>query len=113
MSENEKQPDFKVKVSRFNPDVDKNPSLQSFTVPYEMGLSVLNVLQYIYDNLDPSLGFYYSCRIGKCKGCNMMVNGKITMVCTSPASSEMTIEPLTGYEVIKDLVIDQSKGREK
>lgn len=109
MNESKKHQDFKVKVHRFDPDVDKEPKYQTYTVPYEMGLSVLNVLQHIFDNIDPSLSFYYSCRIGKCNGCLVMLNGKPTRACTTPTQPQMTIEPLKGFEVIKDLVVDMDK----
>lgn len=109
MNESKTHQDFKVKVYRFDPDMDKEPTYQTYTVPYEMGLSVLNVLQYIYDNIDSSLSFYYSCRIGKCNGCLMIVNGKPTRVCTTPPQPLMTIEPLKGFKVLKDLVVDQNK----
>jgi succinate dehydrogenase/fumarate reductase iron-sulfur protein len=107
MNEIKRNHDFTVKVYRFDPTVDKKPRYQSYAVPFENGLSVLNILQYISDNIDPSLSFYYSCRIGKCNGCLMTVNGKSARVCTQPAEKQMTIEPLRGFKVIKDLVVDQ------
>lgn len=107
MNERKKNQDFTLKVYRFDPDVDQKPRYQTYTVPYESGLSILNILQYVSDNIDPSLSYYYSCRIGKCNGCLMMVNGKPTRVCTQPPENQMTIEPLEGFKVIKDLVVDQ------
>ena len=109
MTENKKNQDFEVNVYRFDPNVDVEPRYQEFSMPYEMGLSVLNVLQFIFENIDPSLSFYYSCRIGKCNGCLMMVNDRPTRTCTTPAQLKMTIEPLKGFSVIKDLVVDHDR----
>ena len=109
MNESKTHQNFKVEVYRFDPDIDKEPTYQTYMVPYEMGLSVLNVLQYIYDNIDQTLSFYYSCRIGKCNGCLMIVNGKTTSVCTTPAKPLMKIEPIKGFKVLKDLIVDQDK----
>jgi succinate dehydrogenase/fumarate reductase iron-sulfur protein len=104
---------FTVRIYRFDPDLDQGSIYKTYTVPYEEGLSVLNVLQYIFENIDSSLSFYSSCRIGKCNGCLMMVNGKPTKVCVTPALSLMVIEPLKGFEVIKDLVVDPKKKAEE
>jgi succinate dehydrogenase/fumarate reductase iron-sulfur protein len=109
MSEIEKR--IKVKILRFNPKKDKEPHFETYEVPISEGMSVLNVLDYIHKNIDRSLAFYYSCRIGKCKGCTMMINGKAKEACTTPAREDLTIEPLVGYEVIKDLVVDLEKRK--
>lgn len=102
-----------VKVHRFNPR-DKNPRsrFQSYRVPLENGMSILNVLNYIYENLDSSLAYYVSCRIGKCTGCHVKVNGKVKLICTTLATQDMTLEPLPHYKVIKDLVVDRAHRKE-
>lgn len=109
MTHNNKHQDFEINVYRFDPEKDIEPRYQTYSMPYQVGLSVLNVLQFIFENIDPSLSFYYSCRIGKCNGCLMMVNDKATRTCTTPASSKMKIEPLKGYKVIKDLVVEPNR----
>ena len=64
---------------------DKNESeLVAYEVPVEDGQSVLGVLQYIYDHLDPSIGFTCSCRIGLCSSCLVRVNGKEVSVAWQP-----------------------------
>jgi succinate dehydrogenase/fumarate reductase iron-sulfur protein len=96
---------FNVKIYRFDPDFDEKPQYKKYSIPYEEGLSVLNVLKYIYQEIDHSIAFYSSCRIGKCNGCLMTVNGKPKRACTTPAKKNMVIEPLKNHEIIKDLVV--------
>ena len=108
----EAEEEIKVRIIRFNPRKDKKPQYVLYKVPYVKGMSVLNVLTYIYENLDSSLAYFVSCRIGKCGGCTAMVNGKATRVCTEPVRGDLTIEPLRGYKIIKDLVLDL-EGRKK
>ena len=67
---------YTVKLERFNPDADKEPYYDDFQVPIEEGWSLLNVLAYIYEELDPSICFYGSCRVGKCVACHVKVSGK-------------------------------------
>jgi len=102
----EKEKTIKAKVYRFNPDKDKESRYMTYEIPFEEGLSVMNVLQYIYDNIDPTVSHYYSCRIGRCGGCHMFVNGRAVQSCCTRAIEEMTIEPpyRIGFEVIKDLI---------
>lgn len=100
---------IKVKVYRTNPDVDNSHYYDEYAVPLEHGMSVLNALTYIYENLDQSLAIPYSCRIGRCGYCTLMVNDKPTLICTSMAQASMTIEPLPSARVVKDLITDKRK----
>lgn len=95
-----------VRVFRFDPEKDKAPRFDTFTgVPYE-GRRVTDVLNYIYQNLDSTIAFRYSCRAGLCGVCILRVNGKPCLSCHRVAEREMVIEPPTQYRVIKDLVVD-------
>lgn len=102
---------IKVTVTRFNPRADSAPQRKSYEVPVGPGHSVLNVLNYIYERLDRSLAHYYSCRIGRCTGCDAVINGEVRYSCSTIADGDLTIEALPDYILIKDLVVD--KGRTK
>ena len=95
-----------AKVYRFNPNRDQSARFATYEIPYKDGLSVMNVIQYIYENIDPTLSHYYSCRIGRCGGCHIFVNGRAVQSCCTRASEEMVIEPphRIGLRVIKDLI---------
>ncbi len=101
----------KVKVLRSKPWEGKKAKYQTYEVPLEGKTSVLNVLTYIAENLDPTLGFYSSCRIGKCMGCQVVVNGKVKLACTTPVVGDIALEPLRRFKVIKDLAVER-KGKE-
>ncbi|NLS45672.1 MAG: hypothetical protein GX969_08060 [Firmicutes bacterium] len=99
-----------VKVLRQDPMVNGGkPEYQSYSVPLEQGATVLSILRYISENVDRTLSYYRSCRIGKCAGCKMRVNGKTCLACTTAVTGDITVEPLKGYEVIKDLVVDMNR----
>jgi fumarate reductase iron-sulfur subunit len=101
----------KVSVFRFDPGVDKAPRYDMFEVPFEEGRSVLGALKYIYENLDSSLAFYNSCRIGKCTGCHLKVNGKTRLACTTVVEEQdLLLEPMPGYRVVRDLMVDRTKA---
>lgn len=97
-----------VTVKRYDPAKDKEPYYQDYKVPIEKGATVLSVLRYIYENLDHSLAFYYSCRIGKCAGCHVSVNGKTRLACNAIVDDDVTVEPQAGYKVLRDLVVDKT-----
>lgn len=77
-----------------------------YELPFEPGMSVFNVLDHIRNELDPTLCFLISCRIGKCDICLLKVNGRTRWSCTEPPTDGMVLEALDRYEVLKDLVID-------
>jgi len=96
----------RVKVFRFNPKVDKEPRYQMYEVPKESYMSVIDVLDYIYENLDGSLGYYSCCRRGICGRCTVVINGQAKLSCLTMVEGDITIDPLPRREVIRDLVVD-------
>lgn len=101
------------KVFRFNPARDNNYRLDSFTVPWEKGLTVLEGLYYIMENLDGSLAFRSSCRAAVCGSCAMHINGKYRLICKTQVESlnsgVVTVRPLAHLPIYKDLVVDMSR----
>jgi succinate dehydrogenase/fumarate reductase-like Fe-S protein len=77
-----------------------------FEVPLEEGMSVLNVLEHISKKLDSSLAYYGSCKIGKCMGCSLKINGERGLACTTLVDGDLGLEPDDRYPVIRDLVVD-------
>ena len=98
-----------VRILRSSPGSDQEAGYQSYEVPLVGKNSILNVLTYIAENLDPTLGYYSSCRIGKCTGCSIVVNGSNKLACTTPVEGDIKLEPLKRFRVIKDLVVDASE----
>jgi len=101
-----------VKVYRFNPAKNKEARYQTYAVPLAGQLSVLNVLQYITEHYDGGLAYYASCRIGKCTGCTVRVNGKSRLACTELVQGDLTLEPVSLDRVIKDLLVKHA-GKEE
>jgi succinate dehydrogenase / fumarate reductase iron-sulfur subunit len=96
----------KIMVHRFNPAAGEY--VQTYTVPLENGkdYSVLNVLDYIAHNLDPTLAYFdhAACRQGACKKCLVSIDGRISTACTEPVNrAGIELKPCGG-QVIKDLI---------
>ncbi|MCL4424063.1 MAG: succinate dehydrogenase iron-sulfur subunit [Firmicutes bacterium] len=102
--------DLDVKVFRFDPDTDDKPRYDTYQVTYREGMTILDVLFYILENLDGSLAFRYACREAICGNCAMYVNGLQRLACKTQVkdlkTTELFIEPLPSLPVIKDLVVD-------
>ena len=99
----------KARVFRYDPAEDQEPHFDLFEVPYTERMSVLGVLTYIYENLDRSLAFYQSCRMGRCVGCLVRMNGKTVLACRTHAVKEMTLEPPARTPVVRDLLTRSGK----
>lgn len=98
--------EVEVKIRRFNPKRDDKAVFQSYKVPLKFGMSILNVLEYIYENLDSSLAYYNCCcRRGFCKNCYVLADGKPVLACNEILKSGVTLEPLPRRELIKDLYV--------
>jgi len=95
-----------VKVFRYNPLQDVSPRYDVFKVPYAKGTKVLDSLIYIYENLDSSLAFRWSCKNVQCGSCAVLVNGKPFLACEKEPPENAVLEPLSGFPVVRDLVVD-------
>jgi succinate dehydrogenase/fumarate reductase iron-sulfur protein len=95
-----------VRCFRFDPSVDGDPRYQEYEVPIEFGMSVMNVLDYIYENLDGSLAYYSNCQRGICGRCAMLVEARRALACTEMVTGDVTLEPLPGRRVVRDLVVE-------
>ena len=104
---------IKLTVSRYRPEEESEPTFQTYDVPYNKEWVILDALNYVKDQLDGSLTFRWSCRMGVCGSCGMMVNGTPTLTCAVPlsdyvSSEPIRIEPLQFFPIIRDLVIDMN-----
>ena len=100
------QRSVKVKIYRFEPTIDEKPFYKTYNVPLVKGMSVLDVLDYIYQRLDPTLSYYdhAACRHGLCGKCTMVINGKTGLVCQTLVDRDLVLEPPSKSKVVKDLV---------
>lgn len=81
---------------------------------YELRLdrfeTVLSALLHIKESLDPTLAVRYSCRMGVCGSCGMVVNGRPRLACEtnvySLGSAEISVGPMEGHPLLRDLVCD-------
>ena len=98
-----------LEVFRYRPDDGGDPVLQSFEVPYREDWVVLDALNHVKDESDGTLTFRWSCRMGVCGSCGMMVNGVPRLSCAAFlrdfAPGPIRVEPLTGFPVERDLVV--------
>lgn len=93
-----------VTVKRYDPEKDSFFD-QVYHVKVEIGkVSVINVLDMIAENIDPSLAFYGPCHIGKCGGCLMTINGKAAYACATLVEGDLLLGPGPGRKVLVDLV---------
>jgi fumarate reductase iron-sulfur subunit len=106
-----------LEVTRFSPERDKTPTVQSFDVPLRKEWVVLDALNYIKDKVDGSLSFRWSCRMGVCGSCGMMVNGEPKLTCatflTDYAPGPVRVEPLKNFPVMRDLIVEITDFLEK
>ena len=99
-----------LEVTRYSPEQEAEPRVQHYEVPLRKDWVVLDALNYIKDRVDGSLTFRWSCRMGICGSCGMMVNGEPKLTCatflTSYASEgHIRVQPLRYFPVIRDLVV--------
>ncbi|HXG19998.1 MAG TPA: succinate dehydrogenase/fumarate reductase iron-sulfur subunit [Methylomirabilota bacterium] len=99
-----------LEVFRYRPDAEQTPTFQSYTVPYREDWVVLDALNYLKDQVDGSLSFRWSCRMGVCGSCGMMVNGTPKLTCAAFLKDyypePIRVEPLANFPVERDLIVN-------
>lgn len=109
MTESEKKK-VTLKIFRFNPEKDKKSHYETYTVEAEPNDRVLDLLEYVKGYHDGSLSFRRSCAHGICGSDAMRINGRNYLACKvlvrDLGTTKITIEPLLGLPVIKDLIVN-------
>ena len=98
-----------LRVKRFDPERDTRPHWQTFGVEVEQTDRVLDVLHAVRWYQDGTLGFRRSCGHGVCGSDAMVINGENALACAKliqDVGTPITVEPIRGLPVIKDLVVD-------
>jgi len=98
-----------VKIKRYNPEADAPPRWEEFRVEADGMDRVLDVLQSIKWEHDETLGLRRSCAHGVCGSDAMLINGRNRLACKlliREVGTRLQIEPMRGFNVIKDLVVD-------
>src|ERR1700726_507083 len=106
-----------LEVTRYNPAHDDKPKFETYEVPLRKEWVVLDALNYIKDHLDGSLSFRWSCRMGVCGSCGMMVNGVPKLTCATflsdYAPGPVRVEPMKNFPVLRDLIVEITDFLEK
>lgn len=87
----------------------------TYDVPFEEGMSVLDALRWVRTHRDPTLAIRYSClNANACKTCVALVDGIVEYTCTARlTTSGATVAPLPSRPVVRDLVTDTAPADEK
>jgi succinate dehydrogenase / fumarate reductase iron-sulfur subunit len=99
-----------LKVFRFNPEKDKKPHYEKYTLDAEPNDRVLDLLERIKGYQDGTLSFRRSCAHGVCGSDAMRINGRNRLACKvlvkDLGTSKITVEPLLALKVLKDMIVD-------
>lgn len=101
--------DVTYRILRFNPEKDRGPHYETYTVEAEETDRVLDGLNTIRWTRDGTLALRRSCQHGICGSDVMRINGVNRLACKvliRDVRQPITVEPVMGYRVIKDLVVD-------
>jgi succinate dehydrogenase / fumarate reductase iron-sulfur subunit len=98
-----------LKIFRYNPEADKKPRYEKYTVEAHPTDRILDLLEYIKGHIDGTLSFRRSCAHGVCGSDAMRINGRNHLACkvlVKELGSRITVEPILGLRVIKDMIVD-------
>ncbi|HKS96475.1 MAG TPA: succinate dehydrogenase iron-sulfur subunit [Terriglobia bacterium] len=98
-----------LKIRRFNPEKDKEPWWGEYTIEAEPTDRLLDALNHVKWHIDGTLTYRRSCAHGVCGSDAMQINGANTLACKvllKNLGNNIRVEPLRGYQVIKDLLVD-------
>lgn len=104
---------MKFSIYRYNPETDKEPYMQDYELDSSLikGKMILHALEALKEQ-DPTLGFRRSCGEGVCGSDGMNINGKNRLACMTSLTDfpdHLTLRPLPGFPVIRDLIVDMAQ----
>ena len=105
-------------IHRFDPAVDKQGRYEEFIVDADPNDKILDCLNKIRWEQDPTLVYRSSCAHGICGSDAMVINGRVALACQKlireyKTANNFVIEPLPLFNVIKDLIVDMNPFFEK
>ena len=107
---NEPTKSYRIEILRYGGATGDAPRFQAYELPVVGKMSVLEAILRIQDEYDHSLAFRYACRGAICGSCAMSINGTLNLACRvqlhTLAAERIVLEPLPGFEIIKDLVVN-------
>lgn len=98
-----------LRILRYNPERDKKPHYETYKVEGEDNDQVLDLLNQVKWYQDGTLSYRRSCAHGVCGSDAMRINGKNLLACkvlVKDVGKKITIEPILGLPIVKDLIVD-------
>jgi fumarate reductase iron-sulfur subunit len=98
---------IQLEVLRYNPETDREPRMQTYSVPCLNEWVVLDALNYVKENLDTTLSYRWSCHMAVCGSCGVMINGEPKLACKAfirEYADQIRVEPLANFPIERDLV---------
>src|SRR3989344_2449431 len=105
-----------LKIQRFDPVKDQEPHFETYAVDCEPTDRVLDALLQVKGLMDGTLSLRKSCAHGVCGSDGMRINGRSMLACkvlVKNLSQPITVEPMKGFKIIKDLIVDMGPFFEK
>ena len=100
---------MRFSIYRYNPETGQKPYMQDIELEYQPeGRMLLDAILALKE-LDPTLSVRRSCREGVCGSDAMNINGQNGLACITPLADlkqPITLRPLPGMPVIRDLIVD-------
>jgi succinate dehydrogenase iron-sulfur subunit len=105
-----------LKIRRFNPEKGQEPWWGEYKFEAEPTDRLLDALNHVKWYLDGTLTYRRSCAHGVCGSDAMLINGHNGLACKlllKNLGSKITVEPMRGFRVIKDLLVDMDSFFDK
>jgi succinate dehydrogenase/fumarate reductase iron-sulfur protein len=101
-------PEIAISVQRSAAVQDGKPRFEQHEVEVSDKASILDALFALQRGPCPDLAFRFSCRVGMCGSCAMVVNGREQLACSTLVKNvgdQLRVEPLRNLPVTRDLAV--------
>ena len=98
-----------LRIRRYNPEIGDQPWWDEHTVEAEPTDRLLDALHYVKWYRDGTLALRRSCAHGICGSDAMLIDGRNALACkvlVKEVAPKVTVEPIRGLPVLKDLIVD-------
>ncbi len=101
-----------LNIRRHRPGSKEEPRFETFSLTIDENGSVLDALEMILAEQDPTLMFRRSCHHSSCGTCGMIIDGEERLACITRISQfegrTITLEPLSDFPLLGDLAVDMT-----
>ncbi|MDR0500193.1 MAG: 4Fe-4S dicluster domain-containing protein [Coriobacteriales bacterium] len=106
---------YKITITHYDSSVDLEPYTKTYEIPDDPDFAPMTALKALHwiNRYHEPVAYDYNCRRGTCGRCAIMIDDEPRLACMFTLTGNHSFAPLSGFPVIRDLVVNKQEAYAK